>query len=134
MDDDTQAMKKTGVQSTAAGTSRERKTVFTPRTDIFETADAIVVIADMPGVNKESVQITLDENILTVDGRVEPESSAGLTQTHREFQVGNYHRTFTLSDAVSREGIDARVKDGVLRLTLPKHGPTRAHKIPVQGD
>ena len=134
MADDTQARRKSDVARTAAGTNRERGVVFTPRTDIFETADAIVVIADMPGVNKESVEITLDENILTVNGRVAPEGTEGLTQTHREFKVGNYHRTFTLSDAVSREGIDARVKDGVLRLTLPKHGPTRAHKIPVQGD
>jgi len=122
------------VRGTAAGKSGGGETVFTPRTDIFETDDAIVVIADMPGVNKASLEITLEENILTVDGRVEPEGPEGSTQTHREFKVGNYHRTFTLSDAVSREGIDARVKDGVLRLTLPKFGPTRARKIPVQGD
>jgi len=122
------------IRGTAARPSGAGETVFTPRTDIFETDDAIVVIADMPGVSKESLEITLEENILTVDGRVEPERLEGATQTHREFQVGNYHRTFTLSDAVSREGIDARVKDGVLRLTLPKFGPTRARKIPVQGD
>jgi len=131
---DPKAMRKTDTRGTATGRAGGEATVFTPRTDIFETDDAIVVIADMPGVNKASLEITLEENILTVDGRVEPEHLEGSTQTHREFKVGNYHRTFTLSDAVSREGIDARVKDGVLRLTLPKFGPTRARKIPVQGD
>jgi len=130
----TKAMGTKDVRGTAAGQSGGGETVFTPRTDVFETDDAIVVIADMPGVNKESLEITLEENILTVDGRVEPERLAGAAQTHREFKVGNYHRTFTLSDAVSREGIDARVKDGVLRLTLPKHGPSRARRIPVQGE
>jgi HSP20 family protein len=125
---------KSGVGGDTAGKRSERQPVFTPRTDIYETGDAIVVIADMPGVNKESLEITLEENILTIVGRVAPDRVEGLRQSHREFTAGNYHRTFTLSDAVSRDGIEARVKDGVLRLTLPKHGPSRARKIPVQGD
>ena len=128
------ATTKSTVGRDPAGKDKEPQPVFTPRTDIYETGDAIVVIADMPGVNKASLEITLEENILTIDGRVAPDPIEGLRQRHREFTAGNYHRTFTLSDVVSREGIEARVKDGVLRLTLPKHGPTRAHKIPVQGD
>ncbi|MGD2064768.1 MAG: Hsp20/alpha crystallin family protein [Nitrospirota bacterium] len=128
------AMAKTGVGGAAADRRTPQPAVYTPRTDIYETGDAIVVVADMPGVNKESLEITLEENILTIDGRVDQDETEGLRQTHREFTVGDYHRTFTLSDAVSREGIEARVKDGVLRLTLPKHGPTRARKIPVQGE
>ncbi|HEX9593985.1 MAG TPA: Hsp20/alpha crystallin family protein [bacterium] len=134
MAQDPKAMAKSDVRGGTAGKHKDRPAVFTPRADIFETGDAIVVIADMPGVNKNSLEITLEENILTVDGRVEPELLDGFTQAHREFKVGNYHRTFTLSDAVSRDGIVAVVKDGVLRLTLPKFGPTRARKIPVQGE
>lgn len=128
------AMGKSGGGGDPAGKRKEEQPVFTPRTDIYETGEAIVVVADMPGVNKASLEITLEENILTIDGRVAQDRIEGLSQSHREFTVGNYHRTFTLSDVVSREGIEARVKDGVLRLTLPKHGPTRARKIPVQGE
>jgi HSP20 family protein len=134
MEREPRAMAKSGAPGELAGKGREPRGVFTPRTDIYETDDAIVVIADMPGVNKETLEITLEENILTVDGRVATESIEGGAPTHREFTIGDYQRTFTLSDSVSREGIEARVKDGVLRLILPKHGPTRARKIPVQGE
>ena len=108
--------------------------VFKPRADIFETADAIVVVADMPGVDDSTVDITLEKNILTIDGRVEPDRHEGFVRRYGEYEVGDYHRAFTLSDEVGRDGIEARVKGGVLRLTLPKAGPARARKIPVQGE
>jgi HSP20 family molecular chaperone IbpA len=125
---------ETGVQGAGGRGAGRTRRVFTPRADIFETAEAIVVVADMPGVDKDSVEITLVENLLTIDGRVQPQEVRGMRRSHGEFEVGDYHRTFTLSDEVSREGIEAKVKDGVLRLTLPKFGRARARQIPVQGE
>jgi HSP20 family protein len=135
MADDTKTLQKTDVQTgEVVERRRAANKVFTPRADIFETADAIVVVADMPGVDESSVDITLEKNILTIDGRVEPGHPEGHRLSHREYEVGNYSRAFALSDEVSREGIQAMVKNGVLRLTLPKAGPARARKIPVQGE
>jgi HSP20 family protein len=135
MADDTKTLQQADVP-TGDVTERRRAAnkVFKPRADIFETADSIVVVADMPGVDEGSLDITLEKNVLTIDGRVEPERSEQYRLTHKEYEVGNYSRAFALSDEVSREGIEATVKSGVLRLTLPKAGPARARKIPVQGE
>jgi HSP20 family molecular chaperone IbpA len=134
MADDTKTLQQADTQT---GEVMERRRganrVFKPRADIFETAESIVVVADMPGVDEGSVDITLEKNILTIDGRVEPDRHEGYRLGHREYEVGNYSRAFALSDEVDREGIEATVKNGVLRLTLPKAGPARARKIPVQG-
>jgi HSP20 family protein len=121
-------------KNTAVVERRRTHKVFKPRADIFETGEAIVVVADMPGVDESTVDITLEKNILTIDGRVEPDPHEGFVRRHGEYEVGDYHRAFTLSDEVSREGIEARVKSGVLRLTLPKAGPARARKIPVRSE
>jgi HSP20 family molecular chaperone IbpA len=113
--------------------SASRK-VFTPRADIYETPEAIVVLADMPGVDDGSVEITVEKNILTIDGHVEPFRPEGYRPAHTEYGIGDYHRAFTLSDEIAREGIHATMKGGVLRLTLPKAGPALARKIPVRAE
>ena len=135
MADDTKTLQKTDAQTgEVVERRRAANKVFTPRADIFETAESIVVVADMPGVDESSVDITLEKNILTIEGRVEPGHPEGYRLSHREYEVGSYSRAFALSDEVSRQGIEATVKSGVLRLTLPKAGPARARKIPVQGE
>lgn len=110
--------------------TRPRK-VFTPEVDIIERKDNIVVIADMPGVDEKSVEVTLEKNILTIYGTVEPE----IPEKHRlglaEYGVGDYQRSFTLSDEVDRERIQARVKSGVLKLILPKAEAAKTRKISV---
>jgi len=133
-DTDTKTLQASTANDAEVVERRPPGKVFKPRADIFETSDAIVVVADMPGVDESTVDITLEKNILTIDGRVEPDSPEGFVRRHREYEVGDYHRAFTLSDEVAREGIEARVKSGVLRLTLPKAGPARARRIPVQGE
>jgi HSP20 family protein len=135
MADDTKSLQKSDVQTGELVQGRRATDkVFTPRADIFETAESIVVVADMPGVDEGTVDITLEKNILTIDGRVEPVHPEGYRLSHREYEVGSYSRAFALSDEVAREGIQATVRSGVLRLTLPKAGPARARKIPVQGE
>ncbi|HLX64030.1 MAG TPA: Hsp20/alpha crystallin family protein [Planctomycetota bacterium] len=106
--------------------------VFMPRADIFETAENFVIIADMPGVDEKSVDITLEKNVLTIHGKVESLAPEGYEAAYKEYEEGDYERAFTLTDAVDREGIQALVKNGVLRLTLPKAGPAKARKIEVK--
>ena len=106
--------------------------VFIPRADIYEAGDQIVLLADVPGVDEKSIDITLEKNVLTIKALVEPDEPANYTQTYREYQVGDYQRSFVLSDEIDRNGIDASVKDGVLRLVLPKAGPAKTQRIAVK--
>jgi HSP20 family molecular chaperone IbpA len=111
--------------------TRARK-AYIPRVDIYETDDEIVAVADMPGVNENTIEITLEKNVLTLDGYVEPEQSDIHNLAYAEYEVGDYHRRFTLSNEIDRDNIAATVKDGVLRLHLPKSGPAKARKISVK--
>jgi HSP20 family molecular chaperone IbpA len=104
---------------------------FVPRTDIYESDDEIVLITDMPGVDEDTVDITVEKNILTVNGLVEATEPEGYTLSYAEYRVGDYQRSFKLSNEIDQEKIDATIKDGVLRLTLPKVGPT-TRKIAVK--
>ncbi|HEX8948654.1 MAG TPA: Hsp20/alpha crystallin family protein [Dissulfurispiraceae bacterium] len=106
--------------------------VYTPAVDIIEQDNAIVVIADMPGVDEKSVDITLERNILTIYGRVEPLVPEEHRLVYSEYGVGDYQRSFTLSDEIDRERIEATVKNGVLKLVLPKAEATKARKIEIR--
>jgi len=104
---------------------------FTPRADIYEANDRIVIVADMPGVDEMSVDITLEKNVLTINGYVEPVEPEGYALAYAEYRVGDYVRSFTLSNQIDQEKIEATLKDGVLHLTLPKIEPT-SKKIAVK--
>lgn len=106
--------------------------VFIPRVDIREAGDAIVLLADMPGVDDKSVDITLEKNVLTLSGRVEPDVYEGYRAAYGEYEAGDYERAFTLSDEIDRGRIEASVKNGVLKLTLPKAEPVKLRKISVK--
>jgi HSP20 family molecular chaperone IbpA len=113
-----------GVERTREG--RE----FIPRSDIYETNDSIVVMADMPGVPASGVDISLEKNVLTIRGSVREASIEGLSLAYREYTDGDFVRTFSISNEVDQDGIEARMSHGVLTLTLPKTGPT-TRKIEV---
>jgi len=106
--------------------------VFIPRVDICETKDAIVLLADMPGVDEKSIDITLEKNVLTLSGRVEPDTYEGYRPAYVEYEAGDFERAFTLSDEIDRDRIEASVKNGVLKLTLPKAEPVKLRKINVK--
>ena len=115
------------------GVERTRtRRVFIPKVDIYETGEAVILLADMPGVNEDSVDITLEKNILTIKGFVNHEEEEGYGLAYGEYNVGNYERTFALSDEVDRNQIEAAMKDGVLELTLPKAEMARTRKIAVK--
>lgn len=114
------------------GVERTRtRRVFIPKVDIYEEGDTVYLLADMPGVDQESIDITLEKNILTITGFVDDEmEDYGLA--YSEYRVGDYERTFALSDEVDRSKIEATVSDGVLKLTLPKAEEAKARKIAVR--
>ena len=110
----------------------QRVKTYAPHVDIFETDDNIVITADIPGVDENSIDITLEKNVLSVEGYVEPAKPDGYNLAYAEFETGNYRRSFTLSDVIDQEHIEANVKDGVLNLTLPKAALAQARKNAVQ--
>jgi HSP20 family protein len=115
------------------GAERTRpRRVYAPRTDIYETDQGLVVLADMPGVSPNGVDVTLEREVLTIRGRVEDETLKGFTPLYQEYETGNYERVFTLSEEIDRERIEASVKDGVLRLVLPKAPASQARRIRVR--
>ena len=122
---------KQEVVEAEAERTRDRK-AFVPRTDIYENGDAITIVTDMPGVDENSLDITLEKGVLTINGYVEPELPEGYTLTYAEYEIGDYQRSFKLSNEIDQEGIQATLKDGVLRLVLPKVGPAKARKIEIK--
>jgi len=128
--------RRTEVQKKEAETPQQgertrQQRVYVPSVDIIEKNDDIVVLADMPGVDENSVDVTLEKNILTIYGKVD----AGIPENHRlhlsEYGVGDYHRVFNLTNEIDREKIQATVKNGVLTLVLPKAETVKTKKIAV---
>jgi len=113
------------------GEQTRDRDLFVPRTDILESDDEIVVIADLPGVDPEHVEITLERNVLTINASALEEDLQGYSLVYSEYASGDYQRRFVLSDTIDREKISASVKDGVLRLRLPKAAPAKARKISI---
>jgi len=106
--------------------------VYIPRADIFETEKQVTIIADMPGVSESSVDITLEKNTLTIRGFVEPENHPDYTLSYAEYGIGDYERSFVLSNEIAQDRIEASVRNGVLRLVLPKQEEAKARKIQVK--
>jgi len=107
--------------------------VFTPSVDIFETEKEITLLADMPGVKSGDLNIDLHENVLTLDGDVKSPEGADEVDVIKEYHTGKYYRQFTLSQVIDQSKIDAELKDGVLRLRLPKVEAATPRKITVKG-
>ena len=114
-----------GVERTRSGK------VFSPPADIWETDEAIVLVADMPGVSPESVEVALEDDVLTIKGTVRSQQPEGGSLAYSEYEVGDYVRSFSLTDEIDQDRIEARIAGGVLRLTLPKAQPRR-RKIEVK--
>ena len=106
--------------------------VFTPAVDIFETDREITLLADMPGVKADSLNIDLHENVLSLDGDVQSPEGSDEIDVFREYRTGKSFRQFTLSQAIDQSKIEAAIKDGVLRLSLPKVEAATPRKIAVK--
>ena len=106
--------------------------LFAPAVDILDTDDAILILADMPGVDKETLEVTLDKNRLTIRGSSRYEAPAGYELDFGEWESGDYERVFTLDEDIDRDNIQATLEHGVLHLRLPKAGPAIVRRIPVK--
>ncbi len=125
-----QARAKTEVATPAEQT--KPGLIFTPAVDIFETHKEITLLADMPGVKAEGLNIDLRDNTLTLDGEVQPPEGPDEADVLREYRTGKYYRQFTLSQLIDQGKIGAELKDGVLRLRLPKVEAATPRKIAVK--
>ena len=126
---DLQKRQDAQVQQAVEPASNER--LFIAPTDIREANKSIVLTADMPGVKPEGVDVTLENNVLMVRGTVADEHRSAEAPVYEEYESGNYQRSFSLSDEIDRDGIEARMNNGVLTLTLPKTMPSQK-KIEVK--
>ena len=106
--------------------------VYSPAVDIFENDTSITVLADMPGVKAQDLQIDLRESVLTLTGRVTRPETPSESEVVREYGSGTFFRQFTLSESVNQSAIDAKLTDGVLRLELPKVEKAKPRQITVR--
>jgi len=106
--------------------------VFIPATDIIETENEILLLTDMPGVNEKSINITLENNQLTIEGSSETQTLNDYNLIYSEYHTGDYYRSFLLNDTIDRDQIEAKYKNGVLQLSLPKSEKSKARQIEVK--
>lgn len=117
-----------------AGAERTRtEPVYTPLVDIYETQDNLVLLADLPGVAKQDLNIKLDDDLLTIEGTVHASAAPG-QQIVNEYDRGIFYRQFTVGEAIDRGKIDANLKNGVLELILPKAEKAKPKRIEVKAD
>lgn len=106
--------------------------VFVPVTDIFETPQALTVVLEMPGVDRDSIEASVENDIVTIEGRIDFGKYEGMQPVYTEYNVGHYARSFQISNKVDQSKISAEVKDGVVTLILPKAEQAKPRKIKVQ--
>jgi HSP20 family molecular chaperone IbpA len=111
--------------------AEERRT-FTPPIDIHEGPDGLTLEADLPGATEENLFIQLEDNVLSLHARIQSPAPGGARLIHEEYHVGDYQRSFILSDEVDRDRITAELRSGVLRLTLPKADRARTRRIEIR--
>jgi len=109
--------------------TRDETLYIAPPVDIFETEEALTVVADLPGVSKDDVDIRVEDDILTIKGKAQYALPAN--GIHEEFQLQGYYRQFKLSDEVDQNKIIAETKNGVLTITLPKAEKSKPRQIKV---
>lgn len=115
---------------TTTESTRNHERYITPPVDIYETPDGLVVLADLPGVAQEALDVRVDNNVLTIRGHARHTIPGDVT--YREYELANFFRQFELSDKVDQQHISAELKCGVLTLQLPKAAEAKPRQIEVQ--
>ena len=118
---------KTGEKSLA---TRDEAIYIAPPVDIFENEDSLIVVADLPGVDKDGVDIRVDDDILTIKGNAKYAQQANVLR--QEFTLQNYYRQFQLSNEVDQSTISAESKNGVLTIMMPKAERSKPKQIKVK--
>lgn len=124
---------KTKTETKSPGIERTRDArTYVPRVDIYEADENLYLLADVPGADESSVNITLEKDILTIEAGVDQGLYSGLKATYQEYGIGDYYRQFTIGREIDRDKIEASMKNGVLKITLPKAEPLKLKKIAIQ--
>ena len=117
----------------ALQTAREAETrAVLPRVDVFEDASGITLLADLPGVPRDKLELKVEGDTLLVEGTVQPLTPDGLEAIYAEVRIPRFRRSFTLSRELDTQRIDANLKDGVLTLRIPKQAQAQPRRITVQ--
>jgi len=124
-----QVQQKREVESKQEATIPAR--VFVPATDIFETDEALTVSLEMPGVDKDKVDVKVENDVLKIEGWIDFSRYEGLQPVYTEYNIGNFARSFQLSSKIDQDRISAELRDGVMTLVLPKSERAKPRKIAV---
>jgi len=115
--------------------SRDEKTVpvryFVPTTDIFETEDALTLVMEVPGVNREAIDIAVENDVLKIEAKIDPAKYEGMEPLYTEYNVGHFARSFTLSNKIDQQQISAKLEDGILTLILKKVKEATLRRISI---
>jgi len=118
--------------ATPNGTERiKSRKVYVPAVDILENDQSLLLVSEMPGVDDAGVDVTIEKNILTIKGTVSDHVPQGYKLSYEEYGIGDYERSFTLPNEIDRDGVEATIKNGVLKLTLPKVKQAATRKVAV---
>ena len=105
---------------------------FLPTTDIFENDDALTVVLEMPGVDRDHINVSVENGVLTVEGRINFDNYKRMQPLYSEYNVGPFRRSFQISSRVDQARINAEMRDGVITLVLPKAEQTKPRRIEVR--
>jgi len=111
---------------------KEPPPAYTPLIDIHESGEGLTLEADLPGADPRNLSIELADNVLTLHARIESPVPEGARLLHEEYRVGDFYRSFILSDEVDRDKIKAELNQGVLKLTLPKAERSVVRRIEIK--
>jgi len=124
-----QVQQKREVDKKTEGTTPGR--VFMPVTDIFETPEALTVVLEMPGVDRDSIAASVENDVVTIEGRIDFTKYEGMHPVYTEYNVGHFARSFEISNKIDQSKITALMKDGVVTIVLPKAEQAKPRKIQV---
>ena len=124
-----QVQQKRQVEKKTEGTTPAR--VFVPVTDIFETPESLTVVLEMPGVDRNGIHASVEDDVVTIEGRIDFTKYEGMRPVYTEYNVGHYARSFEISNKIDQSKISAQIKDGVVTIVLPKVEQAKPRKIQV---
>ena len=124
-----QIQQKREVEKKTEGTTPGR--LFVPVTDIFETPEALTVVLEMPGVDRDSIEANVENNVVTIQGRIDFSKYEGMQPVYTEYIVGHYARSFEISNQFDQSKISAQMKDGVVTIVLPRAEHTKPRQIQI---
>ena len=125
-----QVQQKREVEKDQEATTPTR--AFMPNADIFDTEDALTVVLEMPGVDRDNINISIENGVLTVEGKINFGKYEGLQPVYSEYNVGPYRRSFRISSRIDQDKISAEMRDGVIKLMLPKAEEAKPRRIEVR--